>query len=106
MWVRMRPRLSLRQCWGGGNEGGLGRQDLPGPGPGKRRRRRRSVTCTDGAQQGRSCGHTRLNVIPTFCLKCHTQHPMVASGSPRPRVTLQVALKHCPKNTSEPAGEM
>lgn len=66
----------------------------------------RSMTRTDEAQQGQSHGHTLQNVIPTFCLKSCSQHPAVPSGCPRLWVTLPVALKHCPKNTSEPAGEM
>lgn len=101
----MRPRLSLRWCWG--ERGGLGRRDLPRPGvgAGMRRSRRRSVTCTDGARQGQSRGHAWLDVIPTFCLKCRTRRPAVPSGCRRLWVTLQVASKHCPKNISEPAGE-
>lgn len=69
------------------------------------RSRRRSMTRTDGARQGQSHGHALLNVIPTLCLKSCSQHPAVPPGCPRLWVTLQVASKHCPKNTSEPAGE-
>lgn len=93
----MRPRLSLRRCWGGrrGAWASLGR----------RRSRRCSVTHADGAGQGQSRSRGRLSVIPTFSLKSHTWCPVGPSGCPRPWVTFQVASKRCPKNTGEPDGK-